>query len=108
MKKQPVLLLTCLACCLQLAAQRTISGTVTGAGGGPIPGATVRETGAPANGTASDADGRYSLKPTREGAVFTFRCAGFLEKSLPIGPSSNTLDAVLEEDIVGLDSKAIR
>ena len=56
---------------LTLAAQRTITGTVTERSGEPLPGATVAEDGTP-NGTTTNAEGKYSLRLTREKAMLVF------------------------------------
>lgn len=57
------LITACLMCfALAAAAQTTITGTVLDETGEPLIGATVQEKGNTMNGTATDLDGRFTLK----------------------------------------------
>ena len=94
-----------------LQGQMTVSGTVTGADGGALIGATVIEKGS-TNGTATDINGRYSLDVS-DGATLIFSYTGFQSKQMAAGSGSlnvvlDTDAQILEEVFVTATSKPIR
>ncbi|MBK9255507.1 MAG: SusC/RagA family TonB-linked outer membrane protein [Saprospiraceae bacterium] len=72
---------------VSVAAQKTVSGTVTDASNSePLIGANVLIKGA-GTGTITDIDGTYSLK-VEEGSVLIFSYAGYTDQEITIGASS--------------------
>ncbi|QEC51636.1 TonB-linked SusC/RagA family outer membrane protein [Anseongella ginsenosidimutans] len=89
-----------------LAQQVQITGVVTDAADGtPLPGVGVVVKGGQ-NGTATDAEGRYSLSGVPSDAVLVFSFVGYktLEESLN-GRSS--LDAALQQDMQALEEVVV-
>ncbi|MEO6523188.1 MAG: SusC/RagA family TonB-linked outer membrane protein [Mucilaginibacter sp.] len=79
------------------AQNRTITGTVTAKeDGGPIPGVGVKLKGA-TQGTATGADGKYSISVPESGSILVFSFLGYGKLEIPVG-QSNTVDAVLTID----------
>ncbi|MDP5044370.1 MAG: carboxypeptidase-like regulatory domain-containing protein, partial [Leeuwenhoekiella sp.] len=83
------------------AQEKTVSGTVIGPDGIPLPGVNVIIKGATNRGTQTDFDGAYSLtaKP-EETLVFSF--VGFINQEKKIGTLSK-IDVVLAESTESLD-----
>ena len=82
--------------CLALVAQnRQISGTVTGADGAPIAGATVVVDGTTI-GTTTDAAGRFSLSAPID-AQLSVSFIGYKEQTVPVA-GKTTVDVVLVDD----------
>lgn len=76
---------------------RTVSGKVTDAEGKPVPGAVVLLEGSSSVGTATDENGKYSLKlPVKEG-VIVVQCLGYDEVKRTLGVKS-IYDFTLGED----------
>lgn len=86
---------------VQALAQSTrITGTVTsGDDGTALPGVSILEKGT-ANGTVSDADGRYSLN-VPENAILVFSFVGFQSQEISITGKS-TVDIALSSDVTAL------
>lgn len=82
----------------QVAAQsRTITGKVTGAGdGAPLPGVSVVVKGT-TTGTATNADGSFSVSVPDNANTLVFRYIGYMTKEVAVG-SSAALDVVLDLD----------
>jgi len=88
------------------AQDRTVTGTVVDEKGGPLPGVTVQVKGSKVS-TATDADGKYSIKVTNLQNVVigvSFLGYNYQEKTLRVGemnadfkmvPSNNSLDEVV-------------
>ncbi len=102
-----------LACCLflgtTLAAQRIVSGTVTGDNGEPLIGATVKVPGFN-RGAVTDLAGRYELEVPAEATALTFSYTGSQTLEISLG-TANTVDAVLAEgyeldDVVVIGSRS--
>lgn len=81
-----------------LAAQRTLTGTITDENGDLIIGASIQEKGT-TNGTISDIDGIYSLTVRPEATDLVVSYTGFEEQTITIG-ASNILDIVLTEGLL--------
>ena len=80
-----------------VAAQVTITGTVTDAEGETLIGANVTVTGAPGVGTITDIDGTYSLEVPAATESLTFSYVGYGERAVEIA-GRTTLDVVLRSD----------
>ncbi|MHA7943115.1 SusC/RagA family TonB-linked outer membrane protein [Formosa sp. 3Alg 14/1] len=89
---------------LTFAQQKTVSGTVTGNDGLPLPGTTVSVVGT-TSGTSTDFDGNFSIE-ANVGSKLKFSFIGFISKEVTIG-SSNTLNVTLEEDATSLDEVVV-
>ncbi len=76
------------------AQSRTVAGTVTDPQGAGLPGVTIIVKGT-SNGTASDADGRYSIQVSPEDEL-EFSFIGYETKTIQAGARS-VLDVTLEE-----------
>ncbi len=66
-----------------LTAQRTITGTVTGEGEGPLIGATVQAPGTTA-GTVTDFEGNYTIEVPEGASQITFSFVGFRTETVAI------------------------
>lgn len=79
-------------------------GVVTDAGGEGIPGVSVLEKGTN-NGTATDVNGRFSLKVAGTGSVLVFSSLGFQGKEVTAG--RGTLNVQLVQDARNLNSVVV-
>ena len=79
---------------MAFAQQIRVSGTVTDKAGVPVIGAGVVQSGAPANGTVTNAEGHFSIS-VPQGASLTFSSIGYKDAVLPAAPQMNV---VLEDD----------
>ncbi|WP_431293823.1 SusC/RagA family TonB-linked outer membrane protein [Pedobacter sp. P26] len=77
-------------------AQKTIKGTVIDQTNKPIPGVSIIEKGTK-NGTATNADGKFSLTVQKDNAIITARIVGYRSLEKPVS-ASGTLNFSLEED----------
>jgi len=85
--------------------QQRVSGTVTDAAGNPLDGVsvTVKRTGA---GTATGADGRFSLDGIQMNDILVFKRMGYVGMEVAtMGKLS--VDIVMEEDMAGLDEVVV-
>ena len=79
-----LLFLFCLLGFQTLQAQTsTVTGTITDAGGMPIPGANVVVKGTKTS-TSSDFDGKYSISVTNQSAILVFTYVGSATKEIPV------------------------
>lgn len=78
------------------AQERTITGTVVGADGAPIPGVNVVQEGT-TNGTVTDEQGNFSINVPEGSGRLVFTFVGFETVTLPIGTQSQ-ITVTLEED----------
>ncbi|PWJ55323.1 TonB-linked SusC/RagA family outer membrane protein [Dyadobacter jejuensis] len=95
----PVFIQILLGLCwsMQLSAQSIIiSGKVTAATEGPLPGVNILVKGA-TQGTTSAVDGTYKLEVTTKEATLIFSAIGFLSQEQPIGNRS-VIDVTLAPD----------
>src|SRR5690554_517224 len=81
--------------------QRSVSGTVTDAGGQPLPGVTVVVKGT-TQGTVTNADGTYTLPNVPDDATLVFSFVGMSTREVNVDNQSN-IDINLSEDAIGLD-----
>jgi TonB-linked SusC/RagA family outer membrane protein len=89
---------------LSVVAQgRLISGKVTDAQGGGVPGVTVLVKGT-TSGTVTDIDGKYSLNVTGGSLVFSY--IGFVTQEIVV-ENQTTINVVLQEDTKMLDEVVV-
>lgn len=89
---------------LETVFQNTISGTITDAGGQPLPGVNVLIKGTTI-GTQSDFDGNYTIDMA-DGTVLVFSYIGMLTKEVSIDDRT-TVNVVLQEDVASLDEVVV-
>lgn len=87
------------------AQSKTISGTVIGDDGLPIPGASVMIKGT-TRGTVTDIDGKYSLSGVDEGQVIVFKFIGLLDKEITVAGESQ-INTTLESDTKMVDEVVV-
>jgi len=87
-----------------IAQNRTLTGTVTGVDGLPIPGVTVRLKGAQ-GAVQTDVNGKYSIPAAASATGVEFSSLGFLTKT--VGISGNVLNTVLAEDSKSLSEVVV-
>ncbi len=88
---------------------KTVTGTVTGAGDGmPLPGVTVLVKGTN-QGTSTDFDGNYSIKNVKEGTVLQFSYVGFTTKEVKVkgGGNSLSINVLLKESAEALEEVVV-
>jgi len=87
------------------AQSRQVSGKVTEAGGGALPGVTVQVKGT-TNGTASDAEGNFTLAVPDNNAVLVVSFIGYVAKEVPVG-NQTTINVVLSPDAKALEEVVV-
>lgn len=92
------LLLLCLASAALLNAQTRLDGRVRDPEGHPLAFVTVAVDGGRQEGTLTDIEGRFSLRPAREVQTLDFRYVGFAPRQLRAGDwrAGELLEVVLE------------
>lgn len=85
--------------------QKDITGTVTDSLGLPLPGVTVQVSGSTV-GTATDANGKFTLSDVPDVAVLIFRMVGFQTQEVSIG-NQTILTIVLKESISDLSEVVV-
>ncbi len=85
--------------------QRTISGRVTDEQGQPLSGVTIREVGQE-NGSATNADGRFSLQLLENEATLRFSLLGYITKEIKV-ESAGELAVRLSIDIYEVDEVVV-
>lgn len=72
-----------------VAQSRTVTGKVTGAeDGAPLPGVSVVVKGT-TTGTATNADGTFTVNVPGDASTLIFRYIGYMNKEVPVGANSN-------------------
>ncbi|PNW29299.1 SusC/RagA family TonB-linked outer membrane protein [Formosa algae] len=89
---------------LTFAQEKTVSGTVTGEDGLPLPGTTISVVGT-SSGTSTDFDGNYTIKASA-GSKLKYSFMGFISQEITLG-MSNTIDVVLKEDATSLEEVVV-
>ena len=106
MKRLMLLWLMLLGISVCVSAQ-TINGTVTSAtDASTLPGVSVTEKGT-TNGTATDADGNFSITIHSNKAVLEFTYIGFTTKEMPVTSTSGALKVVLSENAQQLNEVVV-
>jgi TonB-dependent starch-binding outer membrane protein SusC len=90
----------------QAAAQRQISGTVTGPDAGPVAGVAVRITGTQ-RGTSTDADGRYTVSAPAGDVSLTFSLLGYASRTVSVPAGQATADVRLAQDVLNLEAVVV-
>lgn len=80
-----------------LAQERNVSGTVTDESGNTMPGVSVVIKGT-SQGTATDADGRYTLRVPGDDAALIFTFVGYSPTEIQVG-SRSVVDVAMSPDI---------
>lgn len=88
-----------------MAQNRTITGSVKGDDGLPLPGVTVKIKGAP-GGAVTGADGKYQVQVPSGATALEFSYLGFLTQTLPIG-SQSVINASLVSDSKSLSEVVV-
>jgi len=87
------------------AQERTVTGTVSAEGEGPIPGVNVTIQGT-VIGAITGLDGGYSLNVPGPGAVLVFSSIGYVTQQIPVGTQS-VVDVVLVSDVTALSEVVV-
>jgi outer membrane receptor protein involved in Fe transport len=87
------------------AQEKTITGKVTAAGEGPLPGVNVTVQGT-VIGAITDVSGAYSIKVPGPTAVLVFSSIGYTTKEATVGTLS-VIDMVLESDVTALSEVVV-
>jgi TonB-dependent starch-binding outer membrane protein SusC len=87
------------------AQGRQVSGKVTEANGGPLPGVTVQVKGT-TSGTASDAEGNFTIAVPDNNAVLVISYVGYVTKEVPVG-SQTTINITLSPDAKALEEVVV-
>ncbi|MCO5242139.1 MAG: TonB-dependent receptor [Chitinophagaceae bacterium] len=83
---------------------RTVNGRVTDSRGEPVQGVTVT-SGKNAQGTSTDADGRFTLHVTGSGSTLSFTHIGYISQTVAL--TSSTINVTLEDANKGLDEVVV-
>ncbi len=95
------LLLFGFAVSLTYAQQRTVTGLVSSAEEGPIPGVNIIIQGT-VTGAVSDVDGNYTINVPGPDAVLVFSSIGYATQSVTVGDQT-TINVMLLADVTSLD-----
>ena len=87
-----------------LAQQITVSGVVKDAEA-PLPGVSILEKGT-SQGTATDADGKFTLAVTSESSVLVFSFIGYKTQEVAVN-GRTVVDIVLEQDVTALSEVVV-
>lgn len=88
-----------------LAQTRVITGTITSATEGALPGVTVQVKGT-TTGAVADANGKYSITVPQNATTLVFTYIGMKSQEVAITGRS-VIDVVMESDILGLDEVVV-
>lgn len=78
-------------------AQITVKGTVSDTQSNPLVGVTVMVEGT-ANGTSTDADGKYALPGVKKGSTLLYSCIGMADSRVTFDGTRTTINITLKED----------
>ena len=90
-------IMLCIFTSVVYAQNITVRGTVSDTNKEPIIGATIVVKGAPAQGTATDANGKYTLSNVPSNAVLTVTYVGMKPQEVSV-KNRTTIDVVLADD----------
>lgn len=79
----------------------TISGVITEASGGPLPGVNILEKGTK-NGASTDFDGNFSIKVSKSNAILVISYLGFETQEINVS-GKTTIQVVLKANLESLD-----
>jgi len=86
---------------LTYAQERTVTGTVSSAEEGPIPGVNIVIQGT-TQGAVTDVDGNYSITVPGPDAILVFSSIGYATQSITVG-SQTTINVTLAEELTSLE-----
>ena len=95
------LLLLGFALSMSFAQQRTVTGTVSSADEGALPGVNIVIQGT-TQGAVTGADGNFTINVPGGDAVLVFSFIGYTTQAVPVG-SQSTVNVVLTPDVTSLD-----
>jgi TonB-linked SusC/RagA family outer membrane protein len=87
------------------AQEKTVTGKVTAAGEGPLPGINVTVQGTTI-GAITDVNGAYSLRVPGPNAVLVFSSIGYLPKQVTVG-NQTVVDVEMETDVKALQEVVV-
>ncbi len=88
-----------------LAQEKTITGTVTGEGEGPLPGVNVTVQGT-TTGAITDVNGTYKITVPGPDAVLVFSSIGYQNQSVTVG-SQTAINVVMKTEVTGLSEVVV-
>ncbi|MFY9151633.1 MAG: TonB-dependent receptor [Prolixibacteraceae bacterium] len=100
-----MLFFSCLLALTSFAQQKTLSGSVVGEDGVPIPGVTVVVQGT-TTGTITDMDGKFSFSAPADAKILTVSYIGMKTQDLTIGNQTN-FKVTLMPDVIGVDEVVV-
>jgi len=100
-----LLFLSCFLALTSFAQQKTLSGTVKGEDGNPIPGVTVVVKGTTI-GTVTDMDGKFSFKAPADAKTLEVAYVAMKTQELTIGNQTN-FAVTMAADITGVDEVVV-
>ena len=100
-----LLTLSCFLTLTSFGQRKTLSGTVVGSDGVPIPGATVVVLGT-TTGTVSDLDGKFSFSAPADAKSLSFAFVGMISQVMVIGNQTNFNITMLSES-TGVDEVVV-
>lgn len=106
MKKLLTIIL--LLCCqlTALAQQLTVSGTVVDETNDPFPGVVIYAKDRPGGGTATDVDGKFTIKVGKND-VLVFSCIGYNNQEIAISKSVSNLEVKMEVSSTMLEETVV-
>lgn len=104
LKRVSVFVFLTFAATCAFAQQRTIKGTVSDSQG-PLIGVSVMQKGS-TTGTATDLDGKYTLRVDTDNPVLVFSYVGFKTEEIKVG-TSDVLDVTMVSDATLLDDVVV-
>ncbi len=88
-----------------IAQEKTISGTVTAEGEGPLPGVNVTVQGT-TTGVMTGIDGTYTIKVPGNDAVLVFSSIGYATQNVTVG-TQTSIDVILVSDVKALQEVVV-
>lgn len=99
------LFFSCFLAISAFAQQKTLTGTIVGEDGSPIPGVTVVVKGT-FTGTITDMDGKFSFAVPADAAALSISYIGMKNQDITIGNQTN-FNITLVSDVVGIDEVVV-
>lgn len=100
-----LLFFSCFLALTSLAQQKSLSGTVTGEDGGPIPGVTIVVNGTTI-GTISDMNGKFTLLVPNDAKILSVTYIGMKSQELEIG-NQTIFNIEMLADVIGVDEVVV-
>ena len=110
MKKNLLILFAFMQSILVYEQQKPITGSVTDMEGNPLIGVMVVEKGT-TNGTVTDLDGKYRLRPIKKETIFLFSYVGYEVKEMPVAEGGAYITQLVEgatlDEVTVVGSRAL-